>query len=132
MHRYKMARWRRILSRNENRRRQIRSIRRLRHSQSGVARIYSAAILTIAWLVLPLLPGCGADPTKTTASQKGTARTVEPPTTIPSSPDTPSPVSRAGAVPDRVIHFRGVDNKYRGSTRILPNDKVIHQREQND
>ena len=132
MSKHKMARWRRILRRSELRRRQIRSIRHLRHSRSRAARICSAVILTIAWLVLPLLPGCGAEPTKPAASQSGSPATNEPPTTTPSSSDSPPQVPAAGTNSGRVIRFRGVDNEYRGATHVLPDGKVVHQREQHD
>ncbi len=132
MQKYKMARWRRILRRSAFRRRQIRSVRYLRHSRSRAARICSAVILSIAWLVLPLLPGCGSEPTKPAAMQSGSPPTIEPPTAKPSSPDSPPPVPAAGTNPGRVIRFRGVDNEYRGSTHVLPDGKVAHQKEQHD
>ncbi len=129
MRKHKMARWRRILRRNEVRRRQIRSIRRLRHSRSRAARICSAVILTIAWLVLPLLPGCGAGSTRSSESQSGASTAHEMPIAHPSSPDVPSSEQALEPSPSREIIFRGLDNEYRGSTHVLPNKQIVHQKE---
>lgn len=132
MHRYKMARWRRILRRSTFRRRQIRSIRHLRHSRSRLSRIYSTVVLTIAWLVLPFLPGCGAEPAKTTASQSGSPATIDPPTITPSSPESSPTVLTLGSNSDQGIRFRGVDNEYQGFTQVLPDGQIVHQRDQHD
>ena len=132
MQKHKMARWRLLLRKNEFRRRQIQSIRRLRHSRSRVARIYSAVLLTIVWLILPLLPGCSSGNGKPVASQSdSTDAEVSPPGQPASTNALPqSPTKNAN--PARVIQFRGVDNEYRGTTKVLPGDELLHEKEPND
>lgn len=130
MHKYKMARWRRILRRSAFRRRQIRSIRHLRHSRSRAARICSAALLTIAWLLLPLLPGCGAGSAKPPTTTSGSPANTEPAPPLPESMNPPNPAP--GTSTGRTITFRGLDNEYRGSTHILPNNRFVHQKDPNE
>ena len=132
MQKYKMARWRRILRRSASRRRQIRSIRCLRHSRSRAARIYSAVILTIVWLILPFLPGCGVGAEKPTASRSDPSDSEETPTGQPSSSNALPQGPTKNPNPGRVIQFRGVDNEYRGTTKILSGDELLDEKEQHD
>ena len=125
MQKYKMARWRHILRRGAPQRRLIKSIGRLRHSQSRLARVCSLVVLSVAWLVLPLLAGCARrtekpKPSLVAPSPQPAAST--PPPALPTNP-TPAPTSR------RNITIRGLDNDYRGKTSVLPNKQLIHRKE---
>lgn len=124
MQRYKMARWRLILRRGTFHSSLIRNIRRLRHSRWRAARFCSTVLLTIAWLVLPLIPGCGHR-TQTSSSlpvPPDARPAVPPPKSPPRIPVTATPSGRS-------INVRGLDNEYRGTTRILPDKQLIHQKD---
>ena len=130
MQRYKMARWKQILRSGPVYRSLIRSARELRHSRSRATRIVTAVMLTIAWLVLPLLPGCGrrtpaSQPSPAPGTTESTAADLAPPNSPPTK--SPAPAAAGGS-----ITFRGLDNDYRGTTRILPNKQLIHQKESHD
>ena len=122
MSRYTRVRWKRILFRGGFHRRVVRSTRRLRHSRSKVARVCSSILLSIAWIVLPLLPGCSRRPANPTEIEPVSSRSPAP---VPV--DTVPPADSG-----RTIQFRGLDNDYRGTTRIMPNHGLIHGRDQND
>ena len=127
MSRYRRVRWKRILFRGAFHRRFVRSAHRLRRSKSRTARVCSAILLLMAWLVLPLLPGCSRRPEKPTAAETRTAASKS---TVPNevhSITPPAPVDT-----DRMIRFQGLDNAYRGRTRITPNQQLLHERDQLD
>ena len=132
MQKYKMARWRRILRHSEFRRKQIWSIRRLRHSQSRATRIGSAVMLTILWLILPLLPGCGEETGQPATSQSDLSGVEKTPTGQTASQSALPAAPAKNVSPGRVIQFRSVDNEYSGSTKVLPNDKMVHQKDQHE
>lgn len=132
MKRYKMARWRRILRRSEIRRRQIRSLRCLRRSPSRLARFSSAVLLTVGWLILPWLPGCNSSTENPAAKRSDSIDAETLPEPQPSSPNPSPQVPPKSPIPSRVIQFRGVDNEYRGSTQVLPNDQLLHRKEEID
>lgn len=77
--------------------------------------------LTLAILSFPLLASCD--------------RTLKPPAPVdplPSNavrnkvvPAKPEPPARPG----RTINFQGLDNDFRGSTTVLPDNQVIHHKE---
>ena len=132
MQKYRMARLKQILRRSKFRRKQFQSISRLRHSRSRTARIGSEVLLTILWLILPLLPGCGAGTDQPATSQSDLSAVEETPTGNSPSSNALPPAAAKSVAPGRVIQFRGVDNDYRGSTQILPNDKLVHKKEQHE
>ena len=132
MQKYKMARWRRILRHSEFRRKQIWSIRRMRHSQSRVTRIGSAVMLTILWLILPLLPGCGEETDQPATSQSDLSGVEKTPTGQTASRSALPAAPAKNVSPGRVIQFRSVDNEYSGSTKVLPNEKLVHQKDQHE
>ena len=126
MQKYKMARWKQILRRGAPQRRFVKSIRRLRHSQSRLARVCSLVVLSVVWLVLPLLAGCGR------RTEKPTPSPVAPPP-VPATSPSPTPLPLTNSTPattsGRSITIRGLDNDYRGRTSVLPNKQLIHQKE---
>ena len=129
MQKHKVLRWRMILRRSAFHRNAIRSCRRLRRSRFRAVRICSTVILSIAWLVLPLLPGCvpQTEPTqRDPAAISAFAGQVPSPTLLPAPPPTAPPL------PGRSIKIRGLDNDYRGTTRVLPDKKLIHQKDSYD
>ena len=129
MQRYKMARWKQILRSGPVHRRLIRSTRDLRHSCSRAPRIVAAVMLTIAWLLLPLLPGCSRrTPTSRPAPAPDNTASTPADVSTPNSPPTKSPAPAAGGT----ITFRGLDNEYRGTTRVMPNKQLVHQKESHD
>lgn len=130
MQRYKRARWRQILRRGPCHRRLIRSARELRHSRSRAARIFASVMLTIAWLVLPLLPGCGRRTPTAQPSSASEAIQSTPADSLSSNSSTTQPLAPLAA--GRNIKFRGLDNDYHGTTRVLPNKTLIHQKESHD
>ena len=72
--------------------------------------------LTLAILSFPLLASCDRTP-------KRLAPTVPLPNKpVPTKPAPP-------AKPGRTITFQGLDNDFRGSTTVLPDDRVIHHKE---
>jgi hypothetical protein len=77
--------------------------------------------LTLAILSFPLLASCDRTP-------KGAAP-IDPlrSNTVPNKvdPTKPAPPARPG----RTITFQGLDNDFRGSTTVLPDNQVIHHKE---
>ena len=72
--------------------------------------------LTLAILSFPLMASCDRTP-------KRPAPTAPLPNkTVPAKPAAP-------AKPGRTITFQGLDNDFRGSTTVLPDDRVIHHKE---
>ena len=72
--------------------------------------------LTLAILSFPLLASC----------DRATNRPAPP------SPLSNKPISTKPAPPAKSNHtitFQGLDNDFRGSTTVLPNDRVIHHKE---
>ena len=129
MQRYKMARWKQILRSGPVHRRLIRSTRDLRHSHFRAPRIVAAVMLTFAWLLLPLLPGCGRrTPTSHPAPAPDTTASTPEDVSTPNSQPTNPPAPAAGST----ITFRGLDNDYRGTTRVMPDKQLVHQKESHD
>ena len=72
--------------------------------------------LTLAILSFPLLASCDRTPNR--------------PTPTGSLPNKPVPTKPAPpAKPSHTITFQGLDNDFRGSTTVLPDDRVIHHKE---
>ena len=125
MQKHKVSRWRMILRRSAFHRNTVRSFRHLRRSRFRAVRIGSTVILSITWLLLPLLPGCVPQ----------TVSTQRPPTSLgplPVQAPSPTPLPTAPAQPGRSIKIRGLDNDYQGTTRVLPDKKLIHQKDSYD
>ena len=72
--------------------------------------------LTLAILSFPLMASCDRTPKR-----------PAPTNPLPNKPVSikPSPPARPG----RTIIFQGLDNDFRGSTTVLPDDRVIHHKE---
>ena len=82
-----------------------------------VGRERSVAIgLTLAILSFPLMASCNR-----------TANRLAPPCPLPNKPVSAKPVPPAK--PGQTITFQGLDNDFRGSTTVLPDDRVIHHKE---
>ena len=72
--------------------------------------------LTLVILSFPLLASCDRTPNR-----------PAPAGSLPSKPIPTKPASPAK--PGRTIIFQGLDNDFRGSTTVLPDDRVIHHKE---
>ena len=127
MSRYRRVRWKQILFRGAFHRRFVRSAHRLRRSKSKTARACSAILLSIAWLILPLLPGCSRRPEKPAAVETASAASMSTGSSEGHSIKPAAPVDTG-----RTIRFRGLDNEYRGHTTITPNQRLLHERDQLD
>ncbi len=69
--------------------------------------------LSLAILSFPLMASC---------DRTSTPNRPAPPATVPTPPAPP-------AKPSRTITFQGLNNDFRGSTTVLPDDRVIHHKE---
>lgn len=124
MQRYKMARWRLILRRDTFHRSLIRNIRRLRHSHWRAARFCSTLLLSIAWLVLPMIPGCSnRTPTASFPSDPSDAMRAR------MAAKSPPPASPAPPVSGRSVKVQALDSQYRGTTRVASDKQLIHQKD---
>ena len=72
-----------------------------------------AITLSLAILSFPLMASCDRTATPTQSA---------PPALVPAKPAPPTK-------PGRTITFQGFDNDFRGSTKVLPDDRVIHHKE---
>lgn len=72
--------------------------------------------LTLAILTFPLMASCDRTPKRPAPTEPLPQKTV---TTKPTPP----------AKPGRTIIFQGLDNDFRGSTTVLPDDRVMHHKE---
>lgn len=104
-----------VLSRRPHPRRQPHTRRRL----------WTNVMLALAWLFVPVVPGCDRCARAPTPIPPNT----DPPPPVPTAPGTPPPPT---APSGRNIQFQGLDHDYRGSTRVLPNDRVKHQKDSHD
>lgn len=84
-------------------------------------RLSSATLMALIMLFLPLAPGCDRH-TSMPTQPRSTSAPLRPSTAvIPSK-----------SLPPRSIQFHGMDNDYRGSSRVLPNGRLAHQKDAND
>ena len=72
--------------------------------------------LTLAILSFPLMASCDRAPKRPAPADPLPNKPV---------PTKPAPPARPG----RTITFQGLDNDFRGSTTVLPEDRVIHHKE---
>lgn len=124
---YRRVRWKRILFRGAFRQRFVRSAHRLRRSKSKTAHVCSVIVLSMAWLILPLLSGCGWRTEKPAAVETKAAASIftEPIEGRSKTPDAPVDTGRK-------IRFRGMDNEYRGCSVITRAQQILHERDQFD
>jgi hypothetical protein len=97
---------------------------RRRHSRR---RVVTTVSMAFAWFCVPLMPGCdhrARAPTSTPAPLN--------PVPSPEEPTVPTKASSAPPAAGRTIRFEGLDQEYRGTTRVLPNDQVTHQKDSHD
>ena len=72
--------------------------------------------LTLAILSFPFMASCDRTPKRPAPADPLPNKSV---------PTKPAPPTRPG----RTITFQGLDNDFRGSTTVLPDDRVIHHKE---
>ena len=83
----------------------------LTHSPRVTTRDRGVALgLSLALLTLPFLASCDR-------------------TSVSPAPARPTPAAPPPPKPQRAITFQGLDYDYRGSTAILPDDRMTHQKE---
>ncbi|MDP1799460.1 MAG: hypothetical protein Q8K78_18330 [Planctomycetaceae bacterium] len=88
-------------------------------------RVVMTLLVAATWLCVPLVPGCD----HRTRAPTSDPSTPEPSPTAPIRPEQPSPTTPSSG---RNIQFQGLDQDYRGSTRVMPNDRVIHRKDADD
>ena len=92
-------------------------VRNLPRPPQSIGREGRVAIgLTLAILSFPLMVSC----------DRATNR-LDSPSPIPTKPLPTKPAPPAK--PGRIITCQGLDNDFRGSTTVLPDDRVIHHKE---
>ncbi|WP_010583154.1 hypothetical protein [Schlesneria paludicola] len=112
--------WRQALRRSSTVRYLVRAFDRFR---TFPIRLASTVYFASVGLVCSLLAGCSTESLNPTRTSPGSADAPEH-SSSQSSPN-PDPPSRAG----RRIKFESFDVKYRGTTQILADEKVVHQRQ---
>ncbi|OYW25152.1 MAG: hypothetical protein B7Z55_00155 [Planctomycetales bacterium 12-60-4] len=88
-------------------------------------RVVITLLVAAAWLCVPVVSGCD-HPTRALTPEPSTPK---PAPTAPIRPEQPSPTTPSSG---RNIQFQGLDHDYRGSTRVMPNDRVIHRKDADD
>lgn len=113
--------WRHLLQRNRFARRSVNMLQRCR---SYLFHLASSIHLAIVGVVCSLITGCSFESLTPSARNSSSADAIE-------SSSSESSLLGGHSAPrgSRQIQFESFDIKYRGSTHILADEKVVHQRQ---